>query len=626
MNKYCLLLFLLICNYNFAQESNEIPVNTEINDVTVFIEGAQITRKKEVALKSGVSILKFTNLSPFIQNKSVQVKALGDVTVLGVNHQQNFVDKLEKSKELTDLEQALETIEEKIDVEKTQITIINEEIAFLNENRQIGGKDRTLNVNDLKTTSDFYSNKLTSLKLKELEIKKGLSHLIREQRDLEDQLKTITSKKEFANGEIIVKIEAKQATKANLTLTYVVNNAGWFPSYDIRAKDIDEPIQLVYKANVKQDTKIDWKNVKLKFSSANPNLSGIAPELRTYYLDYNMSPPRYNKSVNEISGTVISNSDNSPLPGANVMIDGTSIGTTTDFDGFYSLTVPDNSSLIKFSYIGYETKTLPVQGSTLNVRLIESQEKLEEVVVVGYGRQKKSHSVGAKLEGKVSGIQIAKAENIESKAIPMQKTENQTTIEFEVDIPYTINSDNKSYAVDMVNYKLPADYQYYAIPKIEKEAYLVANINNWEQYSLLEGEANIFFENTFVGKTILDTRFASDTLEISLGRDKNVSVNREKITDYTSKKFVGTKKEESRAWSISVKNNKSKAINMVVLDQVPVSKLDEIKVDIIESSKAKLDTDTGELKWEFDISPNEKKEFDLHYTVKYPKNRNLVVE
>ncbi|WMI66006.1 mucoidy inhibitor MuiA family protein [Aestuariibaculum sp. YM273] len=626
MNKYLLLLFLLIFNYNNAQEPNIIPVTTEVSEVTVFIEGAQITRKKELTLKSGVSLLKFNNLSPFIQNKSIQVKALGNVTVLGVNHQQNFVDKLEKSKELNDLEQALEDVEDKIDVEKTQIAIINEEIAFLNENRQIGGRDRTLNVNDLKTTSDFYSSKLTSLKLKELEIKNGLSDLIREQRNLEDQLKTLTSKKDFANGEIIVKIEAKQATKTDLTLTYVVNNAGWFPSYDIRAKDIDEPIQLVYKANIKQDTKIDWKNVKLKFSSANPNLSGIAPELRTYYLGYNLAPPQYNKSINEVSGTVTSSNDNLPLPGVTVMIEGTSIGTSTDFDGFYSLAVPDNSSLIKFSYVGFETKVLPIKSSTLNVRLIESQEKLEEVVVVGYGSQKKSRAVGSVLANRAPGLSISKSERAESKAIPMQKTENQTTVEFEVDIPYTINSDNKSYAVDMVNYKLPADYQYYSVPKIEKEAYLVANISNWEQYSLLEGEANIFFENTFIGKTILDTRFASDTLEISLGRDKNVSINREKITDYTSKKFVGTKKEESRAWTISIKNNKSKTIKMVVLDQVPVSKSDEIKVDIVESSKAKFDTDTGELKWEFNISPNDKKDFELHYTVKYPKNKNLIVE
>src|SRR5690554_3651924 len=119
-------------------------------------------------------------------------------------------------------------------------------------------------------------------------------------------------------------------------------------------------------------------------------------------------------------------------------------------------------------------------------------------------------------------------------------------------------------------YDLPAFYQYYCVPKIDKDAFLIANIVDWEKYNLLEGEANVFFEDTYVGKTLMDVRYASDTLEISLGRDKKVSVNREKIKDYTAKQFIGNKKEETRAWKTTVKNNKNQAINMIILDQVPV--------------------------------------------------------
>ena len=95
-------------------------------------------------------------------------------------------------------------------------------------------------------------------------------------------------------------------------------------------------------------------------------------------------------------------------------------------------------------------------------------------------------------------------------------------------------------------YDLPAFYQYYCVPKIDKDAFLIANIVDWEKYNLLEGEANVFFEDTYVGKTLMDVRYASDTLEISLGRDKKVSVNREKIKDFTNKQFIGNNKEETR--------------------------------------------------------------------------------
>src|SRR5690606_429416 len=123
-------------------------------------------------------------------------------------------------------------------------------------------------------------------------------------------------------------------------------------------------------------------------------------------------------------------------------------------------------------------------------------------------------------------------------------------------------SDNKSYTVDMESYELPASFQYYCVPKIDRDAFLIARIVDWEKYNLLEGEANVFFEDTYVGKSLLDVRYASDTLEISMGRDKKVAVNREKLKDFTTKQFIGNKKEETRTWKTTVKNNKTRPISM----------------------------------------------------------------
>jgi hypothetical protein len=100
MKSIFFLIALLSFNYAFSQEIAEKELKTEVNEVTVFLDGAQITRKQNVNLKKGETILKFINLSPFIDARSVQVKALGEITVLSVNHQQNFLDKLEKPQEL----------------------------------------------------------------------------------------------------------------------------------------------------------------------------------------------------------------------------------------------------------------------------------------------------------------------------------------------------------------------------------------------------------------------------------------------------------------------------------------------------------------------------------------------
>ena len=249
------ILFLgLICMNLFSQEIVEKEVKTEVSEVTVFLEGAQIVRKKIVELPKGQTIIKFVGLSPFIDAKSVQVKAEGALTVLSVNHQQNYLDKIGKPIELTDLEKKLTLVEEKIKLENTYLIIIKEELSFLQENRNIGGKNEQVSVTNLQQASDFYSSKLTSLKMKEIERNKTLTTLNEQKDDLQNQIKLLTSKKNYPTGEILIKADAKQNGSYALELNYIVENAGWFPTYDIRAKNIDKPIQLIYKANVKQDT------------------------------------------------------------------------------------------------------------------------------------------------------------------------------------------------------------------------------------------------------------------------------------------------------------------------------------------------------------------------------------
>ncbi|GAB3000206.1 DUF4139 domain-containing protein [Cyclobacterium sediminis] len=617
-----ILLFFLIYNHSFAQEIPEKEVQTKVAEATVFLKGAQVLRKEKINLPKGESIVKFTNLSPFIAPKSIQLKAGGELTVLGINHQQNFLNQSEKSASLLKLEKALEQVNEKIELENTYMSIAQEEITFLQTNRLIGGKNETLNVATLKQAAEYYGNQLTALKLQTIERNSTIKKLLEEKNNLQNQINSLSGEKEFPTGEVLVRVDAKVPGSFSFDLSYLVENAGWFPSYDIRAKDINSPVSLHYKANLRQDTKVDWENVKLTFSSAEPSVSGVAPELRPYLLNYNTVPPRYSQATGSVTGKVV-DAEGMGLPGVTIVVTGTTIGTTSDFGGNYSITLPNRASQLTYSFIGYVPQTLPITADVMNVVMREDQVALNEVAVTAYGISKRMKGMAERQEVK---FDTDEAQALQSQPIPMAQVENQTAVSFEINTPYSIKSDSKNYTVDMVTYELPASYQYFAVPKVNHTAYLIAGISNWEQYQLLEGEANVFFEQTFVGKSLLDIRYASDTLEISLGRDKMVTVKREKEMDFTEKSFLGNKKTASRMWKTTIKNNKSLPISMVVLDQVPVATLEEIEVTVQSLSGGKHDTKTGEIKWDFELAPSASKTLDLKYEVKYPRNKDLVIE
>ncbi|MCX7985549.1 MAG: mucoidy inhibitor MuiA family protein [Bacteroidales bacterium] len=601
----------------------ELPIKTEASEVTIFINGAQVVREKIIDIPQGISILKFTELSPYLEPKSIQVKINGEIMILSVNHQFNYLDSVRFSQEIENLRNKLKELDKTIMLERVNLETLDEELNFLKDNRVIGGKNQELNLNNFKQTTDFYKERIAAAKKKQVEVNSNLEKLNEEKVKIEKQINQMITNKPTPVSEVIVKVNSTTPTRCEAKLVYYVKNAGWFPTYDIRSKSISDPIEIVYKANVRQNTKEDWKNVRLKLSSTDPNLGNIAPKLLPYYLDFNTLPPQYNNNMtNQVSGRVLDATNNEPLIGATIVVKGTTIGTVADVNGFYSISIPNQNSELTASYIGYQSQTILANTPNINFYLQPEAKMLDEVVVQAYDYQPQSASFAVK---KLPKLASGDRESL-NISLPVTKTENQTAFEFEINTPYTINSDNKSTLVDIGTYLVDANYEYYCVPKIDKDAFLVAHLVNWEKYNLLEGEASIYFENTFVGKSILDVRFLSDTLTISLGRDKNIIVKRDKIREYTKKQFFGTKKEETRAWLISIKNNKKQTIKLNLFDQIPVSTNQEIEVLPEELSGGILQRETGEVKWNIILPPAEKKEVQLRYRVIYPKQRNLIIE
>ncbi len=204
-------------------------------------------------------------------------------------------------------------------------------------------------------------------------------------------------------------------------------------------------------------------------------------------------------------------------------------------------------------------------------------------------------------------------------------TEYPINFEYVIDLPYSVESNGKPRIIQVQEHELPALYQYYAAPKIDNDAFLLARVTGWEKFNLLPGESNVFFQETYVGKSYVNPLTALDTLEVSLGRDKSISIKRDMIKDFTSDKFIGTSRKVTKGWEITIRNNKSKEIELVVEDQFPNTTNKEIEIEHLETSGGTVEDHTGKVTWTIKLKPAETKKIVIKYSVKFPKEQNIIV-
>ena len=226
----------------------------------------------------------------------------------------------------------------------------------------------------------------------------------------------------------------------------------------------------------------------------------------------------------------------------------------------------------------------------------------------------------------------SKAEEVLMDAMvvrPMQKTmaemvdmsENQLVTEFEIKMPYTILTDGKAVVMDIQAFDLPASFAYYAVPKLDKDAFLAASITGWEKLNLLPGPTKIYLENSYVGESFINPASAADTLLLSFGRDKRISIKRDKVKDMNTVKFIGGNVEKEFMYETIIRNTKKDNITISIEDHLPLSTDESMKITNGELTNGNFNSQTGLINWKLEIKPGESKKIRMGYKVKYPKDK-----
>lgn len=625
--KYSIPLILIMLLYAFPIQAadDEKEIRSKISKVTVFTNQAQIERNANPKLPTGDYLLKFTGLSPFIKGQSVQVKGKGNFTIMSVRYKKNPAVRKKFPQKMQSLQDKIDKIKDHIQDEQTWLNVLNEEEKYVKTNTEMINEQELAEPGQVKTMHSFFREKIKKLRFEKLKRNRKIKELRDSVRNIQNRISALNRKKEDPSGEILLEVHVSSYTRAEFTLSYIVSNAGWYPAYDLRVKDIDSPVELNYKANIFQSTGIQWENTEITLSNAHPQVSGDMPALTPYYITRGV-PHRqnrfsnvnkaYNPAIRHVSGYVRNSRSGEPIPYANVRAG--SERTTTNKNGYYSINIPNNTRNIQYRYAGYNRVSLNVYSSQINAFMRPARVQLEAAKVQSATMNESAGIEDFRTPGK--------KEEPKARTPSARVTQQQTSIEFELSGRHNVDNSGKSKTIAFHTEKIDAMYEYQCVPKLNEHGYLFARLSNWEDLDLVSGKANIYFENTYVGETHLDINQMQDTIQISLGQDQNIIVSRKKLKDRSKKQILGKHVKVARKYELSIRNNKASDIKMKIYDQVPVSRINEVEVDIEETSGGKLNENNGILSWKLNMDSRTTRKLELSYEVKHPKSMKLNIE
>ncbi|MBS1578891.1 MAG: mucoidy inhibitor MuiA family protein [Bacteroidetes bacterium] len=567
-------------------------ISALLKAVTVYKSGAEMQHQFSATLKQGNNEIWVNGISNNIDINSIQLKTPSGVTVMGIEFSNNYLIPVEKSTRIKMLEDSLQIIDKEKEKINISITNTTDLMEVLKANRDIKGTQTGLSVTELMKLMEYY-------KTKQLELQNDLSAFTDKKKKLDVQYNRIKNqiaeddkKNTTTSGRLIIQFNTAIAGKYDFSFSYISPNAYWVPFYDVKMESITAPLKIIYRAKIFQTTGIDWKQIKLSLSNSVPSQWGNAPQIQSWYLGYINPVHAMNKtlvsaraySANTLSEAAIANYDikekkldasiSQPIYVVN--------GSIMDEQEFQKISP---SAIKKMEVLKGATAT-NIYGAraTAGAIVVTLKDGLEDYVSV---------------------------------------SDNTLNLSFDIDLPYDVPTNGKAQTATLQTIDAPALYKNYSIPKLDQDAYLLAVIPNWEKLNLLPGDANIIVEGTYVGKSFIDPNATTDSLNLTLGKDKRIIVKRDKIIDYSSVKFLGNNKVQKFTYEITVKNTKKETISLLLKDQYPLSTNKEIEVELLDTNNADVDKDSGILNWQLTLAAGESKKIRFTYTVKYPKDKTL---
>jgi len=522
-------------------------VSAKLDSVTVFLRGATLYHSANATLKSGSQEIVIDGLSPDIALNSLKVQANG-VLISAMEFEKDYITPKEETAKIKKLSDSLDFYQKQLQEARDELTVHQHLLKMLTDGtlNNMEKKDGTVTVAEINANMELYTSKAKTLQSSINQDNKKIEKLVETVNRLKMQINQDKQDSDVETGVVYLSISVPNSVTTVFNISYYTEDAGWQPHYDINIPGLDKPITMQAKAEVQQETGLDWNNVRLTLSNARPNRTNTVPVFRTWFLRFarnysaDMSDARSNRASNYVSSSNVS-------------------AALSSCEG---VTATDGT----------------------NKKVVST--RMEDYISID---------------------------------------EQDVHVNYKIAVPYNIPGNGNEQLVDLVNYNLEAEYNYYCAPKLSNETYLIATLSGLEKYNLLSGYATVTFNNTFVGETYLNPNSTQDKVTLTLATDPRVTVKRELQRDYSNTKHVGSTTTETRSYLITVRNNQNRSAKLTLKEQYPISNDKDIEVKLVEvkPTASYNKEDIGVLTWELDLNAGETRSFVVTYSVKYPKDRTI---
>ncbi|MFC6268095.1 DUF4139 domain-containing protein [Frigoriflavimonas asaccharolytica] len=520
--------FILILSFSFLN-AQEIKKEITVKQATVFLQGAKVFGNTQVNLKKGRNLVKIINLPNDLDENTYKINLEKNTTLLSITPFNNYL----KANELSEVEKKLDVELKKnqrlINLLNIKINALSGEKNIINDNLKISTNDKSTPQEQLIKLTEFYGKRMLEIENQLYLLNEEKSALNENVSKFNKQLAEEQTNKNLNKKELILEILAENDMNFDLGVSYIVANAGWVPSYDLKAISTKKPLEIIYKGKIYQKTGQDWTNIKLFVSTYKPTYNQNRPILSPLYVaEY----------------------------------------TAHNYDEVKK---------------GYAEKSVSMESNSYQMRQDAAPVQIPVATV----------------------------------------SDNQMNVLYELNYKQNIMSQEKEQYVILDKKTVDATYKYHVVPKINNQVFLMAFVKNWQNLNLISGEANIYFEENYIGKTNITSNYVKDEFPISLGVDERIVVKRIKVEDKTSQKILNSNKWETETFQTSIRNNTKETIELEILDQLPISENSKISVKSLEIGNGVLDEKTGSILWSRNISSGATEKIDLSYEVKYPKEMQI---